>query len=64
MNAWANCLPPSKWGKLVMVRDKGDHFYTHHPIFQAPMSLALAEVSDVESLPAGLGRGGAPKYRG
>ena len=29
-------------GKLVMVRDEGDHLNTHFRAFQAPMGLALA----------------------
>jgi hypothetical protein len=29
-------------GKLVMVRDKGDHLNTHYRAFQSPMGLALA----------------------
>src|SRR5262249_20266085 len=28
-------------GKLVLVRDEGDHLNTHSPAFQAPMGLAL-----------------------
>ena len=28
-------------GKLVMVRDEGDHLNTHFRAFQAPMGLAL-----------------------
>src|ERR1044072_9220213 len=30
-------------GKLVMVRDEGDHLNTHFRTFQAPMGLALAD---------------------
>src|SRR6516164_9519967 len=30
-------------GKLVMVRDEGDHLNTHYRAFQAPMGLALAD---------------------
>ena len=30
-------------GKLVMVRDEGDHLNTHYRSFQSPMGLALAE---------------------
>jgi uncharacterized protein (TIGR03032 family) len=30
-------------GKLVMVRDEGDHLNTHYRTFQAPMGLALAD---------------------
>jgi uncharacterized protein (TIGR03032 family) len=30
-------------GKLVMVRDEGDHLNTHYRAFQSPMGLALAE---------------------
>src|SRR5438105_4220013 len=30
-------------GKLVMVRDEGDHLNTHFRAFQAPMGLALAD---------------------
>jgi uncharacterized protein (TIGR03032 family) len=30
-------------GKLVMVRDEGDHLNTHYPAFQSPMGLALAD---------------------
>ena len=30
-------------GKLVMVRDKGDHLNTHYRTFKAPMGLALAD---------------------
>src|SRR5580693_8520114 len=29
-------------GKLVMVRDEGDHLNTHFRAFQAPMGMALA----------------------
>src|SRR5579863_3025697 len=29
-------------GKLVMVRDEGDHLNTHFRVFQAPMGMALA----------------------
>src|SRR5467141_3818121 len=29
-------------GKLVMVRDEGDHLNTHYRTFKAPMGLALA----------------------
>src|SRR5271165_2110 len=28
-------------GKLVMVRDEGDHLNTHFRVFQAPMGMAL-----------------------
>src|SRR6202035_2966987 len=30
-------------GKLVMVRDEGDHLNTHFRTFKAPMGLALAD---------------------
>ena len=30
-------------GKLVMVRDEGDHLNTHYRSFQSPMGLALAD---------------------
>ena len=30
-------------GKLVMVRDEGDHLNTHYRAFKAPMGLALAD---------------------
>jgi Domain of unknown function (DUF4915) len=30
-------------GKLVMVRDEGDHLNTHYRVFKAPMGLALAD---------------------
>jgi uncharacterized protein (TIGR03032 family) len=30
-------------GKLVMLRDEGDHLNTHYRTFQAPMGLAIAE---------------------
>ena len=30
-------------GKLVMVRDEGDHLNTHYRTFKAPMGLALAD---------------------
>jgi uncharacterized protein (TIGR03032 family) len=30
-------------GKLVMVRDEGDHLNTHYRAFQSPMGLALAD---------------------
>ena len=30
-------------GKLVMVRDEGDHLNTHYRTFQSPMGLALAD---------------------
>src|SRR5260370_12807861 len=30
-------------GRLVMVRDEGDHLNTHYRTFQSPMGLALAE---------------------
>jgi hypothetical protein len=30
-------------GKLVMVRDEGDHLTTHYRAFRAPMGLALAD---------------------
>jgi hypothetical protein len=30
-------------GKLVMVRDQGDHLNTHYRAFKAPMGLALAD---------------------
>src|SRR5437879_3043352 len=30
-------------GKLVMVRDEGDHLNTHFRAFQSPMGLALAD---------------------
>src|SRR5579883_1090194 len=29
-------------GKLVMVRDEGDHLNTHFRVFQAPMGMAVA----------------------
>jgi uncharacterized protein (TIGR03032 family) len=32
-------------GKLVMIRDEGDHLNTHYRTFQAPMGLALADGS-------------------
>jgi hypothetical protein len=30
-------------GKLVMLRDEGDHLNTHYRTFKAPMGLALAD---------------------
>src|SRR5262249_17653293 len=30
-------------GRLVMVRDEGDHLNTHYRAFQSPMGLALAD---------------------
>src|SRR6266852_5251827 len=33
-------------GKLVMVRDEGDHLNTHYRTFKAPMGLALADGGD------------------
>src|ERR1700692_5148096 len=30
-------------GKLVMVRDEGDHLNTHYRAFQSPMGLTLAD---------------------
>src|SRR6202171_6047094 len=30
-------------GKLVLVRDEGDHLNTHYRTFKAPMGLALAD---------------------
>src|SRR5579859_885551 len=30
-------------GKLVIIRDEGDHLNTHYRAFQAPMGLALAD---------------------
>jgi hypothetical protein len=30
-------------GKLVMLRDEGDHLNSHYRTFQAPMGLALAD---------------------
>jgi len=30
-------------GKLVIVRDEGDHLNTHFRIFQSPMGMALSK---------------------
>ena len=38
-------------GKLVMVRDEGDHLNTHFRAFQAPMGLALATATGWPSAP-------------
>src|SRR5262249_50961442 len=36
-------VPPYQAGKLVLVRDEGDHLNTHYRAFPSPMGLALAD---------------------
>ena len=46
-------------GKLVMVRDEGDHLNTHFRTFQAPVPAARRAPAEPTRDAAGVGRNGA-----